>query len=963
MAEAPTARPEENGGPNAPAKVYDPASVEQRIYEAWESEGHFHAEADALGRPFTIVIPPPNVTDRLHLGHALNNALQDILTRWRRMQGRKTLWLPGTDHAGIATQAVVERRMFEEEKKTRHDVGREELVRRIWAWRERSGDLILEQLRRIGCSCDWQRTRFTLDDTCARAVRAAFYKMFSDGLIYRGKRLVNWDTHLQTAVADDEVYHETVQGHLWHVRYPVKGKRGRFVTVATTRPETMLGDTAVAVHPDDARYKDLVGRTVVLPLLGREIPVIADGKLVDPTFGSGCVKVTPAHDPNDYETGLRHGLEMINILTPDGHINSSGGPYAGMDRYEAREKVVADLEAQGLVEKVEDYETDIGHSDRSKTPIEPYLSDQWFVRMADLAEAAMKAVEPRDGSDPRVRFHPERYAQGYLDWLSQKRDWCISRQLWWGHRIPIWSCPTCTQKDLEKAFGGPCSRENLSLQGGREGIAWRADETRGGFLLCARDEDLAPDAISGHALEQDPDVLDTWFSSALWPFSTLGWPEEEEKKKKASDLKTFYPTDVLVTAREIITLWVARMVMMGLYALGDVPFRDVYIHAMIQDGEGRPMKKSLGNGVDPLDIVATHGADALRFTLAYMTTETQDVRLPVQKDAATGRNTSPKFDMGRNFCNKLWNAVRFALMNLQGADAARFDKKKLRLEDLWILSRSEQTLRALDMRLEAFGFQASLMTLYDFFWGDLCDWYLEAVKPRLADGAERATAQRILAFVVDRALRMLHPFVPFITEAAWEDLNGMVRDRSLAGLADAPPSDRLIAARWPASADALADERAEADFAAVMDVVRAVRNIRNKMQMAPAVRPAAHVRTEADRAAVLAAAEGLVQRLAGVERLMAGPEVEKAPHSATEIVAGAEVYVPLEGLIDFDAERERLEDRITKERAFLASIEKKLANPNFVERAPAEVVERERARADEVRATLAALEKNLADLA
>ncbi|HET6442219.1 MAG TPA: valine--tRNA ligase, partial [Phycisphaerae bacterium] len=531
MAEAPTARPEENGDTNALAKTYDPASVEQRIYEAWESEGRFHAEPDAPGQPFTIVIPPPNVTDRLHLGHALNNTLQDVLVRWRRMQGRKTLWLPGMDHAGIATQAVVERRMFEEEKKTRHDVGREELVRRIWAWRERSGDLILEQLRRIGCSCDWQRTRFTLDDTCARAVRAAFYKMFSDGLIYRGKRLVNWDTHLQTAVADDEVYHEKVKGHLWHVRYPVKGKRGRFVTVATTRPETMLGDTAVAVHPDDARYKDLVGQTVVLPLLEREIPVIADGKLVDPTFGSGCVKVTPAHDPNDYETGLRHGLEMINILTPDGHINENGGPYAGMDRYEAREKVVADLVAQGLLEKVEDYETDVGHSDRSKTPIEPYLSDQWFVRMADLAERAMEAVEPKDGSDPHVKFHPERYARGYLDWLGQKRDWCISRQLWWGHRIPIWSCPTCTQKDIEKAFGG------------RDGIAWRADETRGGFLVCAREEDLAADAIPGHRLERDPDVLDTWFSSALWPFSTLGWPEA------TADLKAFYPTDVLVTAR------------------------------------------------------------------------------------------------------------------------------------------------------------------------------------------------------------------------------------------------------------------------------------------------------------------------------------------------------------------------------------------------------------------------------
>ena len=944
MAKTRTNRPEEPAGPEPSAKVYDPASVEQRIYEAWESEGSFHAEPDAPGEPFTIVIPPPNVTDRLHLGHALNNTLQDILVRWRRMQGRKTLWLPGMDHAGIATQAVVERRMFEEEKKTRHDVGREELVRRIWAWRERSGDLILEQLRRIGCSCDWQRTRFTLDDTCARAVRAAFFKMFADGLIYRGKRLVNWDTHLQTAVADDEVYHEKVKGHLWHVRYPVKGKRGRFVTVATTRPETMLGDTAVAVHPDDARYKDLVGRTVVLPLLAREIPVIADGKLVDPTFGSGCVKVTPAHDPNDYETGLRHGLEMINILTPDGHINSSGGPYAGMDRYEAREKVVADLEAQGLLEKVEPYETDIGHSDRSKTPIEPYLSDQWFVRMADLAERAMEAVEPKDGSEPRVKFHPERYARGYLDWLGQKRDWCISRQLWWGHRIPIWSCPTCTQKDLEKAFGG------------RDGIAWRADETRSGFLVCAREEDLAPDAIPGHRLEQDPDVLDTWFSSALWPFSTLGWPEE------TADLEAFYPTDVLVTAREIITLWIARMVMMGLYALGDVPFRNVYIHAMIQDGEGRPMKKSLGNGVDPLDIVATHGADALRFTLAYMTTETQDVRLPVQKDAATGRNTSTKFDMGRNFCNKLWNAVRFALMNLEGAKAAKFDKKQLRLEDLWVLSRSERTLRFVEQELGAFRFQSSLMALYDFFWGDLCDWYLEAVKPRLAEPAERATAQRVLAFVLDRALRMLHPFVPFITEAAWEGLNGMLRDRSLPGLADAPPSERLIAARWPGRADALANEAAEEQFTLRKDLIEGARRAKAESGQS-AARVVVYFPGAGDKKDFIDETFGLYGRLAGV----ADVRTEDVPQG----YACASSYVPSSDLTarvpiaqdKAQRERERLNRQIEENRRYLQSIEKKLANPSFVERAPAEVVERERARADEVRATVAALEKNLADLA
>ncbi len=921
-------------------KTYDPAAVEDRLYEAWEKGGYFHPAPDDPARTFTIVIPPPNVTDRLHLGHALNNTLQDILIRWHRMRGETTLWVPGTDHAGIATQAVVERRMLEEEGRTRHDVGREALVQRIRDWRRRSGDLILEQLRKIGSSCDWERTRFTLDPTLARAVRTVFFRMFVDGLIYRGKRLVNWDTHLQTAVADDEVYHETVAGHLWHIRYPVKGEPDRFLSVATTRPETMLGDTAVAVHPKDARYADLVGRTVILPLLEREIPVIADGLLVDPEFGSGCVKVTPAHDPNDYETGLRHDLAMINILTPDGKISAAGGPYAGLDRFEARTKVVADLETRGLLARVQDYETEVGHSDRSKTPVEPYLSDQWWMRMSALADATMAAVE-----DGRVRFHPDRYARTYLEWLGQKRDWCISRQLWWGHQIPIWHAATVTEAELRDAFGG------------RPDIVWRADEERGGFNLCSLKEDLAPDALGGHALEQDPDVLDTWFSSALWPFSTLGWPEPTE------DLKAFYPTDVLVTAREIITLWVARMVMMGLYNLKEAPFSDVYIHAMIQDGEGRPMKKSLGNGVDPLDVVATHGADALRFTLAYMTTETQDVRMPVETDPATGRNTSPKFDMGRNFCNKLWNAGRFALMNLEGAAEAAFEREGLRLEDRWVLARSEATLRALEDQLGDFHFQMSLMGLYDFFWRDFCDWYLEAAKPRLADPAERPTAQRVLAFVLDRSLRMLHPFVPFVTEALWEALAATVPERGLEGLAEAPASGRLIAAAWPGRSDALADEGAEAEFEAVQDLVRAVRTIRSNFQVPPGEKVKALVRASVERAETHAAAAGLVAVLAGIAHLEAGPEVAKPAQAATEVLAGGdEVYVPLEGLIDVEAERARLGERIAKERGFLAGIEKKLANENFVTKAPAKVVEREKKRAEEVREALAALEKNLEEL-
>jgi len=971
--------------PDSPAqplpKRYAPSAVEDRIYRAWESGGYFEPRPDAPREPYTIVIPPPNVTDRLHLGHALNNALQDILVRWRRMQGRRTLWLPGTDHAGIATQAVVERRMFEEEGKTRHDVGREGLVERIWAWRQRSGDLILEQLKRIGCSCDWSRTRFTLDGTCARAVRTVFYRMFREGLIYRGLRLVNWDTHLQTAVADDEVYHETVAGCLWHIKYPVKGAPGEFVTVATTRPETMLGDTAVAVHPDDERYTHLVGKTVVLPLVDRELPVVADGQLVDPAFGSGCVKVTPAHDPNDYEAGLRNRLEMVNILTPDGRINANGGPYEGLDRFEARKRVVEDLEAQGLMERIEPHETEIGHSDRSKTPIEPYLSDQWFIRMADLAQQAMEAVAPKDGGEPRVRFHPQRYASAYLDWLGQKRDWCISRQLWWGHRIPVWKGPADSPL-LEAAQVAAADAESPALwQQAINGVETAVrltteDDQRVAFVCVPDGGEVAERRLEAAGFVRDPDVLDTWFSSALWPFSTLGWPEATD------DVKTFYPTDVLVTAREIITLWVARMVVMGLYNLGEAPFADVYIHAMIQDGEGRPMKKSLGNGVDPLDIVATHGADALRFTLAWMTTETQDVRMPVETDPETGRNTSPKFDMGRNFCNKVWNAVRFALMNLEGAGEAAFDADRLRLEDRWILSRTERIARTVTDELGAFHFQASLMALYDFFWHDLCDWYLEAVKPRLDDEAERPTAQRVLAFVLDRALRLLHPYVPFITEAAWEGLNATVADRSLPGLAEAPARERLIAAAWPEPVAVFADEkgdfaRSEYLFRHVQAIVQAARNIRASFKVPHSERPTLLVRTkDENQQAIMESITGLdrlIKDLAGLGELQYGPQVEKPTNAAIAVISGVvdrnimldmegmEVYMPLAPDL-VHQERERIDREVADKRQMLARAEAKLANEAFVAKAPAEVVQRERERAREARAAIDALEKRRAEL-
>jgi valyl-tRNA synthetase len=946
------------------AKIYDPVAVEERLYKVWEEGGRFHPEAAADGQPFTIVIPPPNVTDRLHLGHALNNTLQDILIRWRRMQGRKALWVPGTDHAGIATQAVVERRIHQQEHKTRHDLGREEIVRRIWAWRQECGDIILQQLRRIGSSCDWQRTRFTLDPICARAVRHAFFKMFADGLIYRGKRLVNWDTHLQTAVSDDEVYHETVKGHLWHIKYPVKGQAGRFMTVATTRPETMLGDTAVAVHPDDPRYKDLLGKTVVLPLVDREIPVIADGILVDPKFGSGCVKVTPAHDPNDYAVGLRHNLEMINILTPNGHINSNGGPYAGLDRFKAREKVVADLEALGLLEKVEPYQTDVGHSDRSKTPIEPYLSEQWFINMGDqpggkkgLAQTAMDAVE-----DGRVKFHPDRYARTYLDWLGVKRDWCISRQLWWGHQIPVWKAkardfiahPDTPIRDLPSSY---VSRYKIKILGAEMVYQYGMEDETQYVYFCVPDGH--PDVeryLEQRGCVRDPDVLDTWFSSALWPLSTMGWPEE------TPDFKAFYPTDVLITAREIISLWVARMVIMGMYNVGKVPFSDVYIHAMIQDGEGRPMKKSLGNGVDPLEIIASHGADALRFTLAWMTTETQDVRLPVVKDPATGRNTSPRFDMGRNFCNKLWNATRFALMNLQGAATAKFDPADLRLEDRWILSRLEHTRREAEEQLVGFNFQAAISTLYGFFWDRFCDWYLEALKPRLLDPAQRGTAQRVLAFALDRSLRMLHPFIPFITEAAWEGLNATLLDRSLPGMADAPPSPLLIIAAWPAAAPGLINDEAEKEFDLRREIILGVRQAKAESGQS-ASQVEVYVPEPRDRRDLVASTFTQYGQLAGIAQSHVGKPIPAGLTCASSYVPklDASFFVPMPQEM-VRKERQRIAKEIEEKRRLVASIEAKLANKQFTDRAPVEVVERERTRAADARTAVAALEKRLAEL-
>jgi valyl-tRNA synthetase len=777
-------------------RQYDPREAQERWLNFWEEHGYFASDPDPLRTPFTIVIPPPNVTGALHLGHALNNTLQDILIRWRRMQGYNALWVPGTDHAGIATQAMVERRIRETEGLNRHQLGRDELVRRIWAWKDQYEARILGQLRQLGASCDWRRTRFTLDPICARAVRETFFKMFRDGLIYRGKRLVNWDTQLQTSVADDETYTQDVKGGFWTFKYPVKGSPGEFIRFSTTRPETMLGDTAVCVHPHDERYKHLIGKQVTIPLVGRDIPIIADGLLADPTLGTGCVKVTPAHDPNDYACGQRNKLPMINILHPDGTINENGGKYAGMDRYKAREAVTADMEALGLFEGREDREIPLKYSDRSKTPIEPYLSDQWFVKMGDhadgrpgLAQMAINAV-----NDGRVKFFPERYARSYLDWLGEKRDWCVSRQLWWGHRIPIWYT-RAPEEVLQRAFAG------------RKDVTWRASEESGAMLVCAL-EDLPADALGAdHPLEQDPDVLDTWFSSALWPHSTLGWPEP------TPELAYYYPTSVLVTSRDIISLWVARMVMTGLYNVGKVPFHHVYIHPKILDGFGETMSKMKGNGIDPLDIIDRYGADALRFGMAFMATESQDSRLPVTNvcphcgesvpvkqehmymrtrkitcpkckgafrpggpwpsddpELPTAKQASERFEMGRNFANKLWNSARFVLLNLDGYTPGEVNADQLPIEDRWILSRLTTTTRAVTEQLEGYRFSEAVRTIYDFTWSEFCDWYVEMSKGRLRDPEARLLAQRVLVKVLDGIVRLVHPFMPFVTESIWQAL-------------------------------------------------------------------------------------------------------------------------------------------------------------------------------------------------
>jgi len=972
-------------------KAYEPQQVQPRWLKTWSEQGCFDANPDPSRQPHAIMIPLPNVTGALHMGHALNGTCQDLITRWRRMQGRGALWMPGTDHAGIATQAVVERRMFEEEKLTRHDIGREALVKRIWQWKDEYEARILNQLRQLGASCDWRRTRFTLDEVCSLAVRKTFFNLFRDRLIYRGKRLVNWDTFLQTAVADDEVFTEEVQGHFWTFTYPVVGSQ-ETISFSTTRPETMLGDTAVAVHPEDERYRHLHDKFVRIPLNGREIPIVTDALLVDRNLGTGVVKVTPAHDPNDYACGQRQKLPMINILNPNGTLNENAGRWQGLDRAVVREQVVEEMQRLGHLVKIEDRVIPLAHSDRSKTSIEPYLSDQWFVKMDSLADAALEVV--REG---RVKFFPSRYAKTYLDWLGEKRDWCISRQLWWGHQIPIWYCTTCTEADLQKAFGG------------RADVIWQRDAEDRCWLICA-ETDLPEDALGGnHQLRRDDDVLDTWFSSALWPLATLGWPDEgrnpplsgrpdPSSSGKNTVLDYYYPTSVLITSRDIITLWVARMVIMGLYNRGQVPFHHVHVHPKILDGFGQTMSKSKGNGVDPLDLVDKYGVDAVRFTIASLAGESQDVRLPVgyecpscqevipqtiehqkaipaggakprlkcPKCKATPQYSSPwftadegesvarvvsdRFEYGRNFCNKLWNATRFAFMNLAGYTPGPVDPSEFRLEDRWILSRLATTVRTVNAELSDYHFDAATRTLRDFTWNEFCDWYVEMIKPRLRDETLRPAAQRVLVGVLDVLLRLLSPFIPFVCEELWAKLNELAPQRGLPNPGEAVSI--CMVAPWPEIPSGWRDTSLEARFDRLKELIAAVRNVRAMYRIEDRVELTLHVRCQPEVASELNDVASQFTNLAKVVLKGAGIDVTRPGISASFSLNDADGYIPLAGVVDREAELARQKKEAEKLRGFILGHERKLGNASFVEKAPPEVVE-------QVRETLSGLQKQL----
>ena len=866
-------------------KVYDPKQVEKKIYDMWLGGNYFHAERDPEKKPFTIVIPPPNVTGQLHLGHAFDETIQDVLIRYKRMDGYSTLWLPGYDHAGIATQIKVEEKL-RGEGKTRFDLGRDKFLDEVWAWKNKYGDRIVEQLKTLGSSCDWERQRFTMDDTCARAVRETFVDLYRKKLIYKGKRIINWCPKCTTALSDAEVEYVDKPGHLWHVRYPLSDGSGDLI-IATTRPETMLGDTGVAVNPNDERYTDIVGKTCILPIVGREIPIVADD-YVEMDFGTGCVKMTPCHDPNDFEVAQRHDLDYILILDDDAKI-INGGKYNGMDRYEARKAIVADLEAGGYLVKVEDYSHSVGTCYRCHSDVEPISSEQWFVKMAPLAKEAIRVVE-----DGEVKFVPERFSKTYLNWMYNVRDWCISRQLWWGHRIPAWYCADCGHVTVSKTDAVEC------------------------------------EACRSKNIEQDPDVLDTWFSSALWPFSTLGWPEETE------DLKYFYPTDVLVTGYDIIFFWVARMIFSACEQMHKIPFHTVLIHGLIRDPQGKKMSKSAGNGVDPIEMIERFGADALRFNIITGNSPGNDMRFYVERCEAM-----------RNFANKLWNASRFVMMNLTIGDCAL--PEKLELPDRWILSKLNSLVGEVRENMERYELGIAAQKIYDFIWDSYCDWYIELTKPRLngGDAAAKEGAERVLLYVLTDILKLLHPFMPYITEEIFQAIPH--------------EGEALIVAPYPKYDAVLSFPEDEAGFELIMDAVKAVRSRRAEMNVPPSKRPTLIITS--DRPEVFEAGRTYLSKLAYAGEVEISAEAPADTEGMVSVVTGsAKMFMPMAELVDIEKERARIEKELDKARAQLEAQNKKLANESFVSRAPEAVVNAERERAEKAKALIANLEESLAKL-
>ena len=868
-------------------KVYDPKEVESRIYAEWESHGCFRGKRDPEKKPFTIVMPPPNVTGQLHMGHAMDATMQDILTRFKRMQGYAALWVPGTDHAGIATQIKVEEELRVKEGLTRYDLGREKFLERVWAWKEKFGNRIVEQQKKLGASCDWERARFTMDEGCSKAVREVFVSLFEKGLIYKGSRIINWCPHCVTALSDAEVEYQDKPGHLWHMRYPLTDGSG-YLVVATTRPETMMGDTGVAVNPNDERYRDLVGKTVTLPIMNREIPIVADD-YVEMDFGTGCVKMTPAHDPNDFEVGLRHNLEVIRVLDDNGVVNANGGPYEGLDRDECRKRVVEDLEQMGLMEKIEDYSHNVGTCYRCHNVVEPIISAQWFVKMEPLAREAMRVVK-----DGEVKFVPERFSKTYLNWMENVHDWCISRQLWWGHQIPVWYCADC------------------------------------GKMTCTREDPDVCQHCGSKNITRDPDVLDTWFSSALWPFSTLGWPDKTE------DLDYFYPTDVLVTGYDIIFFWVARMIFSGCEQTKKPPFHTVLIHGLVRDAQGRKMSKSLGNGIDPLEMIDQFGCDALRFNLITGNSPGNDMRFYTERCEAM-----------RNFSNKIWNASRFLLMNLTIDQCAL--PEQLELEDKWILSKLNDVIRDVTANMESYELGVAAQKLYDFIWDNFCDWYIELTKARLngEDEAAKVQAQQVLCYVLTQILKLLHPFMPFITEEIWQALPH--------------EGDYLMLQGWPVYDEKFCFADEERAMELVMDAIKAIRARRSEMNVPPSKKAELTVVTEEQ--AVFTTGIPFLKRLANASEVTVTADAPADVNGLVSVVtSAAKLYIPLAELVDLDAERARLAKEIEKAEKYLAGIEKKLSNEKFVSKAPEAVVQRERDNMEKTRALIAQLRDSAAAL-